>query len=79
MRVLTSDPTSTAVDPKATVDPEVKSSPRFQDLARALKTLGFSAAQAKRRLERVWESLGAGVRETSDEQIVKSALRLRAA
>ncbi len=41
--------------------------------------LGFSAAQAKRRLEGVWESLGAGVSEASDEQIVKGALRLRAA
>ncbi len=67
------------MDPKVTVDSEVKSSTRFRDLARALKTLGFSAAQAKRRLERVWESFGAGVSETSDEQIVKSALRMRAA
>ena len=79
VQVLTPDMTSTAVDPKMTVDSEVKSSTRFRDLARALRTLGFSAAQAKRRLERVWESFGAGVSETSDEQIVKSALRMRAA
>ncbi len=76
---LTLDATSTAVDPKVTVDSEVKSSTRFRDLVEALKTLGFSAAQAKRRLERVWESFGARMSEISDEQIVKSALRIRAA
>ncbi len=79
VQVLTADATSTAVDPKVTVDLEVKSSTRFRDLARALRMLGFSAAEAKRRLERVWESFGARVSETSDEQIVKSALRMRAA
>ena len=67
------------MDPKATVDSEVKSSTRFRDLVGALRTLGFSAAQAKRRLERVWESFGGGVSETSDEEIVKSVLRMRAA
>ena len=79
VQVLAPNATSTAVDPKVTVDPEVKSSTRFRDLVEALKTLGFSAAQAKRRLERVWESFGARVSETPDEQIVKSALRVRAA
>ena len=61
------------------VDSEVKSRARFRDLARALRTLGFSAAQAKRRLERVWESFGARMSEISDEQIVKTALRMHAA
>ncbi len=79
VQVLTRDAGSTAVDPKVTVDSEVKSSTRFRDLVEALKTLGFSAAQAKRRLERVWESFGARLSEISDEQIVKSALRMRAA
>ncbi len=67
VQVLTRDATSTAVDPKVTVDSEVKSSTRFRDLVRALRTLGFSAAQAKRRLERVWESFGARLSEISDE------------
>ena len=79
VQVLASDGRSTAVDPKLTVDSEVKSSTRFRDLVRALRALGFSATQAKRRLERVWESFGARVSETSDEDIVKGALRMRAA
>ncbi len=79
VQVLTPDATSTAVDPKVTVDSEVKSSTRFRDLVSALRTLGFSASQAKRRLERVWESFGARMSEISDEQIVKSALRMHAA
>ncbi len=79
VQVLTPDMTSTAVDPKMTVDSEVTSSTRFRDLVSALRTLGFSAAQAKRRLERVWESFGARLSEISDEQIVKSVLRLHAA
>ncbi len=52
---------------------------RFQLLVAALRSLGFSAAQAKRRLERVWESFGASVSETADEDIVKRALRFSAA
>ena len=58
VQVLTPDTKSTGVDPKVTVDSEVKSSTRFRDLARALTTLGFSRAQAKRRLERVLEASG---------------------
>ncbi len=67
------------MDPNLSVDSEVKSSTRFRDLIEALRTLGFSAAQAKRRLERVWESFGARLSEISDAQIVKSVLRMHAA
>ncbi len=79
VQVLTSDATSTAVDSAVTMDSEVKSRARFRDLARALRRLGFSAAQAKQRLERVWERFGSRMSEISDEQIVKSALRMHAA
>ncbi len=61
------------------VDFSVKGAERFRVLVAALRTLGFSAAQAKRRLERVGESFGAGVSEASDEDIVKKALRFSAA
>jgi hypothetical protein len=75
---------STAVDSKAdvestAVDSEDGSSERLRYLEGALRTLGFSALEAKRRLERAWESLGARAGGTSDEELVKTALRLRAA
>ncbi len=61
------------------VDSRVETEARFEVVVAALKTLGFSAAQAKRRLERVLESFGQRTSEVSDEELVKAALRCRAA
>ena len=51
VQVLESSPSESMA-----VDFLIKGSERFQLLAAALRTLGFSAAQAKRRLEWAWES-----------------------
>ncbi len=74
VQVLESSPSESMA-----VDFSVKGSERFQVLVAALRTLGFSAAQAKRRLERAWESFGASMSVASDEDIVKRALRFSAA
>ncbi len=74
VQVLESSPSESMA-----VDFSVKGAERFRVLVAALRTLGFSAAQAKRRLERVWESFGASMSEAADEDIVKKALRFSAA
>ncbi len=83
---LETDVESTAVDSEAAADPEstavdseIRSSERLRYLERALRTLGFSAPEAKRRLERAWASFEGKATEFSDENLVKIALRMRAA
>lgn len=61
------------------MDSRVRAAAKLEDLEAALRSLGFSPAQAKRRLERVCERYGSGVSEASIEDLIKAALRFRAA
>ena len=59
----------------AAVDSRVAWTERLEVVLKALKSLGFSAREGKRRLEAAVEKLGARVTETSEEEILKIALR----
>ena len=55
------------------------SRPREEQFAAFVAVRGMGKREARRRLERAWESLGAQASEVSDGDLVKVALRLRAA